>query len=385
MNDLIASLHTVSYAGISLVEYAYALGVVFLFFIFKSYAAKRVSGLIGLIAERTKTEHDDALSVALKEPLAFLFMLIGFYIAMELLPLNSDYESYIQKILRSLSYIGFGWISFLVMDFLAKVAVERLGRSERRFRGELVNFVIKGVKTLVVIGVVLSILSGWEYDVSALIASLGLGGVAFALAAKDTIVHLFGSMVLLWDRPFKHGDWIVADGVEGTVVEIGIRSTTIRTFDNALVTVPNADLANATITNWSRREVGRRIKMHVGVVYGTTPEQLKRIVHQIKTMLNSHEGVVTDLPAGNSTIVSERDQKGIKDTFIVNVDRFGASSIDILIYCFSRTTNWYEWLDIKEDIMYKIMEIVKAEGSDFAFPSQSLYLHHEEKPKEESL
>jgi MscS family membrane protein len=178
---------------------------------------------------------------------------------------------------------------------------------------------------------------------------------------------------------FRQGDWIVADGVEGTVVEIGLRVTTVRTFDNALISVPNANLANTDIKNWNKREIGRRIKMSLGVKYDSKSQDIKNAVNEIREMLHSHPGIATENTEINKTtrqsakMISYDDANGIKKTLLVYLDEFSDSSINILVYCFSRTVNWAEWLELKEDIMHKIMEIFEKNNLEFAFPSMSIY------------
>ena len=189
---------------------------------------------------------------------------------------------------------------------------------------------------------------------SGLGAALGLGGLAFALAAKDTVANLFGSLVIFTDRPFKVGDWVETPAVEGMIEEIGIRSTKIRTFAQALVSMPNATLANAPITNWSRMGK-RRVKTRLGLTYNTTVEQMQAILEEIKTMLKKHPDVH-------------------QETILVSFDEFDNSALSIFLYFFTKTTVWLEYLHVREDVNFKIMQIVARNGAQFAFPSQTLYV-----------
>ena len=299
----------------------------------------------------------------------------GLAIALAFLSLSPEKTLTIRHIIATLYYIGFSWILFVFVDVFAKQLSRSLTGGRKKVRSEMVNFIIKFLKSVVVLAALIVIFGEWEYDVSAIVTSLGLGGLAFALAAKDTIANLFGSMVILWDKPFEHGDWILTGDVEGTVVEIGLRSTTVRTFANALTTVPNATLANQTITNWTKRQIGRQIKFEIGVTYDSNREDIKKAVDRIRTMLRGHEGIAKDLNIeDNNPLISKNDLLGNKDTLIVHMDSFGPSSINILVYCFSVTVNWFEWLEVKEDVMFKIMEILEANNLEFAFPSQSIYI-----------
>jgi MscS family membrane protein len=200
-----------------------------------------------------------------------------------------------------------------------------------------------------------AILQVWGINVTALVASLGIGGLAFALAAKDTIANLFGSFSLLADKTIRIGEWIIVNGVEGVVEDIGMRTTKIRSFGKSIITVPNHVIANNPIENFSRRGI-RRIKMNIGLTYDTTTDQITNIVNEIKTMLNTHEGISHN------------------DTLLVNFESFGDSSLNIFIYTFTNTANWEDYMKIREDINLKIMKIVEKNGSSFAFPSQSIYV-----------
>ena len=197
------------------------------------------------------------------------------------------------------------------------------------------------------------IIQQWGYDVTSLIAGLGLGGLAFALAAQNTLSNLFGSVMIFTDRPFKIGDWVQSKNGEGVVEEIGLRSTRVRTFANTLITIPNADMASTAVENHSKM-TKRRIMTTIGVVYGTTPEQVERIVTRVRALLRESEAI---------------DQ----GFHMVNFTGFGASSLDILIYCFTKSTVWTEFMQARQELFFEVMRIVREEGSSFALPSQSLY------------
>jgi len=187
------------------------------------------------------------------------------------------------------------------------------------------------------------------------LASLGLGGLAFALAAKDTIANLFGGLTVLIDKSMRKGDWIKIGEVEGIVEDIGLRTSKIRTFEKSLITIPNQVLANQSLENFSRRNV-RRIKMVIGVTYDTTEAQMRGILEDIRTMLKSHPGIAQN------------------ELMMVYFRDFGASSLDIFVYCFTNTSDWEKYLAIREDVNLKIMEIVEKHGASFAFPSTSIYV-----------
>ena len=179
-------------------------------------------------------------------------------------------------------------------------------------------------------------------------------GLAFALAAKDTLANLFGGVTILLDRPFKAGDWITFDGADGVVEEIGLRSTRIRTFAKTLTTVPNQTLSNAVVENHSLMPK-RRIKMTVGVTYSTTSEQMRTLVARVEGMLKDHAGI---------------DQ----EFMLVKFTDFNSSSLDLFVYCFSRTTDWAEHLQVRQEVHLGIMDIVEEMGLSIAFPTRTVHL-----------
>ncbi|MEE8589167.1 MAG: mechanosensitive ion channel family protein, partial [Sulfurimonadaceae bacterium] len=190
--------------------------------------------------------------------------------------------------------------------------------------------------------------------------------------------NFFGSASILLSDLFEQGDWIAVDEMEGTVVEIGLRATTIRTFDNALIAIPNFKLSDNGIKNWSRRTMGRRIKMKIGVTYESDMKNVKKAIAEIREMLQNHPDIATEKTEYMNSerqmkLVSKEDLKGIKRMIMVFLDEFGSSSIDILVYCFSRSVVWAEWHEVKEDVMFKIADILKENDLEFAYPTMMLH------------
>jgi MscS family membrane protein len=251
-------------------------------------------------------------------------------------------------------------------------------------RAELINLLLSVSKAIILLVALIVSLLKMNINVSGVIASLGIGGLAIALAAKDTLSNFFGLIKIIFDESFSQGDWIETSDVEGTVVEIGFISTKIRTFDNAMITVPNEKLANTSVKNWSRRKIGRRIKLHIGVTYSSNISDVQNAIDEIHTMLVEHKDISTSEKINRrelnryyrrkNKLISLENKAGIKSTLLVYLDRFSDSSIDILIYSFTKTTNWQEWLKVKQDVLYKIWEILEKNNLEFAFPSQSIYL-----------
>lgn len=280
--------------------------------------------------------------------------------------------------------IAVTWLILSVLNGYGMVLINEL--TKKSGRKEVINLILKIIYFIIFVIALLIVLSKLGFNVSAIIASLGIGGLAVALATKDILANFFASVMLLFDNSFSQGDWIVCGDIEGTVVEIGLRKTTVRTFDNALIFVPNSKLASDPIRNWSRRKMGRRIRMLIGLEYSATTEQIKKCVDEIKQMLIDHPDIAKGDDMGSKKasrydrgIVSIDDLAGYKSNLFVVVDEFADSSINILVYCFSKTIVWGEFLAVKEDVMMKIMNIVEANGLGFAFPSQSLYVEEVKK------
>ncbi len=329
-----------------------AIAVFFLFLALRKFFTHIIMGTLQKIAKLSDTYYDDKIISALKAPLPFTFVLIGTHLFFLLIFKETQL---IKDILNTLVVFTVFWAILSVLESLRGLFYQATGKFNADLAEEMGNFILKIVKFFIAALGLGAMLQIWGINVTALIASLGLGGLAFALAAKDTAANLFGSFALLADKSIRIGEWIKVGGVEGTVEDIGMRTTKIRSFEKSLITVPNQIVSNSPIENFSRRGV-RRIKMYIGVTYGTTADQMNGIVKDIREMLHNHENISQN------------------ETLLVNFESFGDSSLNIFIHAFTNTANWERYLNIREDIHLKIMKIVEDHGSSFAFPSQSLYV-----------
>ncbi len=302
------------------------------------------------LASRTKTELDDKFLHAIKGPLRFLFIIAGIYVFFLILEVDIGI---IRHILKGLLIFDVFWAIYNLITEFEENMYHVLGKFGKASR-ELASFIIKITKILIVSIGIIALLQDWGINVTGFIASLGLGGLAFALAAKDTAANIFGGIAILTDNIFKVGEWIKVGGAEGIVEDIGIRTTKIRAFDKRLIVVPNATIANSNVENFSRRNK-RRIMMRIGLVYDTPVEKIKKIVEDIRNMLLSHPDIAKD------------------ESLLIYFDQFEDSSLSIFCYFFTNTAVWQEYLKIREDINLKIKEIVEQNGSSFAFPSNSVY------------
>ena len=338
---------------ISLQDLAIAAAIFIMALIFSNIISKIIISILKKLTSKTKTKIDDQLLEIIKTPLKFSIILVGFYIAKEWLNL-SQLDTFLDKIIQTFATIIVFWLIYRLVAKFSYIFDKFSSRFGKKLSSDIENFIVKTLKILVFIVAIMSILQNWGINVSAFLASLGLVGMAFALAAKDTAANLFGSLVIFTDRPFKVGDWIQTPQVEGTVENIGIRSTRIRAFTQALISVPNAIIANSPITNWSKMG-RRRIKTRLGLTYSTTKEQMQNILDDLRAMLKNHSDIHND-------------------TVMIYFDEFGDSSLSISCYFFTTTTVRAKFLEVREDINFKIMGIVEKNGSSFAFPSQSIYV-----------
>ncbi|ADN09577.1 MscS Mechanosensitive ion channel [Sulfurimonas autotrophica DSM 16294] len=275
----------------------------------------------------------------------------------------------------------FTLIIYIIVNTAAVIKLNTFEKEKSNIKSELINVGLKIINFFIVIIGLLIVLYFAGVDLTAVLSGLGIGGFAVAFAAKDTISNFFGTLSVLFSDVFSQGDWIEVDGKEGVVVEIGLRVTTLRTFDNALIAIPNGIFASKDIKNWNKRKLGRRIKMTLGIKYDSKQADIKNAIKEIKEMLQNHPQIATKdtmyeykIEYGHmAKLVSKDDLEGIKKTLLVYLDEFGDSSINILIYCFSKSVDWEEWLKTKQDVMEKIMIIFENNSLEFAFPSLSIY------------
>lgn len=282
-------------------------------------------------------------------------------------------------------YMGlFTWAVYSLLTNSISNYAQHLVIKYPNVRREMIVFVLRIIKIILILLVILFLFSQLGIDIKAIAASLGVGGIAIALASKDTLTNFFGSLSIMADNSFTQGDWIKTGNVEGTVVDIRMRTTRIRTFDNAMITVPNSELANTNITNYSKRRIGRRIKMKLGVTYENSISDIVNLKNDIYEMLNNHPQIATSKsePLDKTKkfeSIKKEDLYGVKRTLLVFIDEYDASSINILVYCFSRSPNWENWLTVKEDVLIKIHELVEKNNCDFAYPTQTLHMKNESK------
>jgi MscS family membrane protein len=339
--------------------------IIFLTLLFRKLTLYIFEKKLTVLARKTKTELDDLLAKALKEPIGYLILAIGFYLVFRILPLPEALGSVkIASISNTLFTLIFTFIAlftvFRLIDVLAYYLYKAASSTETKLDEQLAPLFIKSLKIVVAILTVLFVLQNLGWNITSLLAGLGIGGLALALAAQETVSNLFGSFTIFSDRCFHIGDWVRIGDVEGTVEDVGFRSTRIRRFDQALVTVPNSKFIKSEVINFSEMRK-RRIKFNLGVSYKTTTEQMRQVVEGIKKII-------------------EDDPRFDHSFYMVHFTEFGAYSLDIFIYCFTKTTIWDEYLHVREEFNLKIMKLLEELKVEIAYPTQTIQLEHTQKP-----
>jgi len=351
-SDLFFEVWNKGILGVDIFQILIGLGIFLIFLLFRGFISKIIINRLKKIAEKTTNKFDDTFVQAMEGPARFFPIVIGFFIASYYLEFSPDSQSFIDNLNKSLITILIFW---LIHQFIQPVSY-LLGGLEKLLTKELIGWIVKAFKILIVILGAAAVLELWGIKIGPIIAGLGLFGVAVALGAQDLFKNLISGILVLVEKRFKVGDWIIVeDIIEGIVERIGFRSTVVRKFDKSIAIIPNFQFAeNAVInisetTNWI-------ISWVITLQYNTTVGQLKKIRDEIEKYVTTHKDFKTSL--GHA----------------VRVDKFSDSSIDMYIRCFTVTDDWDEWLAVKERLAIEIKQIVEKNNASFAFPSQSIYV-----------
>jgi MscS family membrane protein len=351
--------------GNSMQDYAWFIGAILLGLIFKKLISKYLSHLLFKIVKNKNSDVGaDKFNELLTKPISLCIMLSIIYLGSSHIQyppewnLVSDNEMGIKMLISkgfSLIFVySIFWILLKMIDFVGLILLKKAELTENKMDDQLIPFIIEIGKIFVYIfGIFIIMGSVFNINITALATGLGIGGLALAMASKESLENLLGSFTIFFDRPFTVGDVVIVGSVTGTVEKVGFRSTRIRTFDKSLATVPNKKMIDAELDNLGLRSV-RRVKFNVGLTYETSSNQIKAIVTDIQEMINLHK---------------KTNQEGR-----VRFQEFGSSSLDIMVMYFVDSPRWEDLIDVKEDVNYRIMEIVKKHKSDFAFPSTTVYL-----------
>jgi MscS family membrane protein len=329
------------------------LGALLADFVYRKFM-NRVERLAG----RSANLWDDAFVYAGKRPISLLIHGQGLLSAARVLEPHTDAIVFSESLLavaqQLLLVITLTWLLFRLVSGFEQAYIHHRRSLNKDFDLTTVSVLARIVRIAVVLTGVLTMLSILEIPISGLLAAGGVGGIAIGLAARDLLANFFGGFMVFMDRPFSVGDWVRSPDreIEGVVEKIGWRVTTIIKFDRRPMYVPNATFTTITVENPSRM-THRRISEHIGVRYDDFAT-VRPVVDAIREMLQNHEAIATD------------------QTLMVHFDRFGASSLDIMVYCFTRTTVWAEYHQVREDVLLRIGEIIEQHDAEIAFPTRTL-------------
>ena len=313
-------------------------------------------------------DHDNKDTVKFKDllnkPLQYFLILIIFYSSISFISMpdfmlynqegDVNYSNIFSKCYNLFLLTTLFWVITRSIDFVGyKLKIKSL-KTESKVDDQLIPFAIDLAKVIVIVLAFVIILGDvFEVDITALVAGLGIGGVAFALASKESLENLLGSFTIFFDKPFIVGDIVTLGGVTGIVEKVGFRSTRIRTFDKSIVTVPNKNIISTELDNLGARPV-RRVKFNIGLTYNTSVDNIKSIVADIQNLIDNHP-------------MTNQDGR-------VRFLNFGASSLDIMVLYYVDSPDWEVLIDAQQKINYEIIDIVNKYKCEFAFPSTSVYI-----------
>lgn len=310
------------------------------------------SNILKKITEKTKSKLDDILIDMLEEPIIFALIILGIWLGIENLNISESFARWMDKIYHILITINITWLISRIFISLINEYIKPLAeKSESDLDDQLLPVIRKGINSIIwILGIIIA-LNNAGYDVGALIAGLGIGGLALAMAAKDSVSNIFGGFTIFTDKPFKINDRIRINGYDGTVIEIGIRSFRLRTLDGTVVTIPNSIITDNSVENVSL-EPSRKITLNIGLTYSTTPEQIEQAIQIIRDIASKQEGITED--------------------FKVAFTEFGDFSLGILFIYYIEKAG--DILAIRTNINLEILKQFNANNLNFAFPTQTILL-----------
>lgn len=349
INEFINSINM-----IKLIDIWIAIGIIFFFQIFKSALSYAIIKIFNIKSKSSKDIKNSAFFI----PLKTFFAVLGIYFAViflkQSLNINDNIMNGVTRLFKIIviitTAIGFA------KSLTKKSSFARFFRknTDKEIDDSLMNFILKIIRGIIYVIAAFLVITELGYNLNGLVAGLGIGGVILTLAAQDTAKNLFGGLVIFLDKPFTVGDWIQVNTYEGTVEDMTFRSTRIRTFENSLVNIPNAIVAESSIINWSRMEK-RRYKMNLVLEIDTPLEKVEKIKNDIYQMLADKDTVMDD-------------------TILVKFDEITDNGIGILVYAYTECVDYPSFLGAKENINYKIMQILKKENVNLAYNTQTIHL-----------
>ncbi|MFZ9943630.1 MAG: mechanosensitive ion channel family protein [Bacteroidia bacterium] len=357
-----------SFAGNTIENYLWFVGILLAGLVFQKALSKFFAvSIFSLFKKVSGAATSNEFHELVKKPFSLLLMLVVGYFAFNQLEFPWNQPKPDSRWATTLHVLGIGfriaiiasitWIFLRVVDFFALILSYRASKTESKLDDQLVPFFRDGLKIIVIIfSIFFTLASVFEVNVVTLIGGLGIGGLAVALAAKETLENLLGSFTIFLDKPFTVGDQIKIGNVSGHVESIGLRSTRVRTLEKSIVTVPNKKMVDAELENITDRALWR-VRFMIGLNYATDASHLEKILVEIRSLLNSNH-MIDENP-------------------VVRFEQFGNSSLDVLIVYMVKTNEYETMIVERERINFEIMRIVKANNANFAFPSTSVYIQQD--------
>jgi MscS family membrane protein len=340
------------YYGNSLGEWSYALLIIFGAFVLGKVFYWILGNVVKKLTSRTKTKLDDIIIDMIEEPIMLAIILYGIWYGISTLILPEFLMNWIGKVFHVLVVINIAWLITRLFDsvfqeYIAPIA----GKTKSDLDDQILPLIRKSVKIFIWVLAIIIALNNAGYDVGAVLAGLGIGGLALAMAAKDTVSNIFGGFTILADKPFKMKDRIKVNGIDGTVEEIGLRSTKIRTLAGTRVSIPNSVFSENPIENVTV-EPSRKIKLDLGLTYDTTPEQMDNAMRILKDVA--------------------KKEKGINENYKIAFNSFGDFSLGIMFIYYIKKSS--DILKTQNDINLKILREFNKNGLNMAFPTQTIEL-----------
>jgi len=336
--------------GNSILNWAIAVGILLLSFLVVKVLYWIFSNIISRLTSKTKTNLDDVLIDKLEKPLTYLVLILGYWISIHYLVFKEEVELVLENAAYFLLVIDVTAILSRIVDALITEIIMPISeKSDSSFDNQLIPVIQKGVRSIIwILGVIIG-LDNIGFDITAMIAGLGIGGLALALAAQDSVKNIFAGIMIFLDKPFRIKDRIQVDGFDGIVEEVGLRSTRLRTLEGRIVTIPNSRFTDNSVTNVTSQPT-LKVKLNLGLTYDTDEVQMQKAIDILEDIVKNQEAITDDYAAG--------------------FNGFGDFSLNILFIYYVRPNS--HWLDTQTLVNKEVLRRFNKEGLEFAFPTQTI-------------
>ena len=336
--------------GNSILNWVIAVGILILSFVVVKMLYWIFSNVIRRLTSKTKTSLDDVLIDKLEKPLTYLVLILGYWISIHYLVFKEDVELVLENAAYFLLVIDFTAILSRIVDALITEIIMPISeKSDSSFDNQLIPVIQKGVRSIIwILGIIIG-LDNIGFDITAMIAGLGIGGLALALAAQDSVKNIFAGIMIFLDKPFRIKDRIQVDGFDGIVEEVGLRSTRLRTLEGRIVTIPNSRFTDNSVTNVTSQPT-LKVKLNLGLTYDTDEVQMQKAIDILEDIVKNQEAITDDYAAG--------------------FNGFGDFSLNILFIYYVKPDS--HWLDTQTLVNKEVLRRFNKEGLEFAFPTQTI-------------